>query len=76
MPFRRVTFFLDELAKNASDENIGIFWYSGNNDALSTHWSTEITIQVRSSSAVILSQKLILFQEHYLRRSARFHFST
>ncbi|KAJ7675175.1 Alpha/Beta hydrolase protein [Mycena rosella] len=39
------TFFMDELAANATKENIGIVWYSGNDDALTTHWSTEVVIQ-------------------------------
>jgi carboxypeptidase D len=45
--FRRSTFFMDELAANATKENVGIVWYSGNDDALTTHWSTEVVIQVR-----------------------------
>ncbi|KAJ7720800.1 alpha/beta-hydrolase [Mycena metata] len=39
------TFFLDELAANATKENVGMVWYSGNDDALTTHWSTEVVIQ-------------------------------
>ncbi|KAF7354057.1 Carboxypeptidase [Mycena venus] len=39
------TFFMDELAANATKENVGIVWYSGNDDALTTHWSTEVVIQ-------------------------------
>ncbi|KAJ7024658.1 alpha/beta-hydrolase [Mycena alexandri] len=39
------TFFLDELAANATKNNVGIVWYSGNDDALTTHWSTEVVIQ-------------------------------
>ncbi|KAF7320774.1 Carboxypeptidase [Mycena chlorophos] len=39
------TFFLDELAANASAANISMVWYSGNDDALTTHWSTEVVIQ-------------------------------
>jgi carboxypeptidase D len=38
---------MDELAANATKENVGIVWYSGNDDALTTHWSTEVVIQVR-----------------------------
>ncbi|KAJ7737771.1 alpha/beta-hydrolase [Mycena maculata] len=39
------TTFLDELATNATKEGIDIVWYSGNDDALTTHWSTEVAIQ-------------------------------
>ncbi|KAJ6524154.1 Alpha/Beta hydrolase protein [Mycena capillaripes] len=39
------TFFMDELAANATKEGVGIVWYSGNDDALTTHWSTEVVIQ-------------------------------
>ncbi|KAJ7472558.1 alpha/beta-hydrolase [Mycena latifolia] len=39
------TSFMDELAANATKENVGIVWYSGNDDALTTHWSTEVVIQ-------------------------------
>jgi carboxypeptidase D len=38
---------MDELAANATKDNVGIVWYSGNDDALTTHWSTEVVIQVR-----------------------------
>ncbi|KAF7337172.1 Carboxypeptidase [Mycena venus] len=39
------TSFMDELAANATKDNVGIVWYSGNDDALTTHWSTEVVIQ-------------------------------
>ncbi|KAJ7111806.1 hypothetical protein C8R44DRAFT_742173 [Mycena epipterygia] len=39
------TSFLDELATNATKEGISMVWYSGNDDALTTHWSTEVVIQ-------------------------------
>ncbi|KAJ7306886.1 alpha/beta-hydrolase [Mycena albidolilacea] len=39
------TTFMDELAANATKENVGIVWYSGNDDALTSHWSTEVVIQ-------------------------------
>ncbi|KAJ7679388.1 alpha/beta-hydrolase [Mycena polygramma] len=39
------TYFMDELAANATKEGVGIVWYSGNDDALTTHWSTEVVIQ-------------------------------
>ncbi|KAF8172386.1 Alpha/Beta hydrolase protein [Mycena galopus ATCC 62051] len=39
------TSFMDELAANATNDNVGIVWYSGNDDALTTHWSTEVVIQ-------------------------------
>ncbi|CAK5281400.1 unnamed protein product [Mycena citricolor] len=39
------TTFLDELAANATEEGIDFVWYSGNDDALTTHWSTEVVIQ-------------------------------
>ncbi|KAJ7111801.1 Alpha/Beta hydrolase protein [Mycena epipterygia] len=39
------TSFMDELATNATKEGISIVWYSGNDDALTTHWSTEVVIQ-------------------------------
>jgi carboxypeptidase D len=38
--------FMDELAANASANGVGILWYSGNDDALTTHFSTEVAIQV------------------------------
>ncbi|EIN03545.1 alpha/beta-hydrolase [Punctularia strigosozonata HHB-11173 SS5] len=37
--------FMDDLAANATENNVTIIWYSGNDDALTTHWSTEIVIQ-------------------------------
>ncbi|KAJ6483116.1 alpha/beta-hydrolase [Mycena sanguinolenta] len=39
------TSFLDELAANATKDSVGIVWYSGNDDALTGHWSTEVVIQ-------------------------------
>ncbi|KAJ6624992.1 Alpha/Beta hydrolase protein [Mycena sp. CBHHK59/15] len=39
------TSFMDELAANATKGGVGIVWYSGNDDALTTHWSTEVVIQ-------------------------------
>jgi hypothetical protein len=39
--------FMDELATNASANGVRLVWYSGNDDALTTHFSTEVTIQVR-----------------------------
>jgi hypothetical protein len=38
--------FMDELAANASANGVGMIWYSGNDDALTTHFSTEVAIQV------------------------------
>ncbi|KAJ3868604.1 alpha/beta-hydrolase [Lentinula novae-zelandiae] len=37
--------FMDELMANATAENIGILWFSGNDDALSAHFSLEVAIQ-------------------------------
>ncbi|KAF5361823.1 hypothetical protein D9756_002268 [Leucocoprinus leucothites] len=37
--------FLSELAANASKQDIGVVFYSGNNDALIAHRGTEVTIQ-------------------------------
>ncbi|KAJ3778511.1 alpha/beta-hydrolase [Lentinula raphanica] len=37
--------FMDELMANATTENVGILWFSGNDDALSAHFSTEVAIQ-------------------------------
>jgi carboxypeptidase D len=42
--------FMDELATNASANGVRIVWYSGNDDALTTHFSTEVAIQVRLTS--------------------------
>ncbi|KAJ7048643.1 alpha/beta-hydrolase [Mycena amicta] len=39
------TFFMDDLATNATNEGVQMVWYSGNDDALTTHWSTEVVIQ-------------------------------
>jgi hypothetical protein len=33
--------FMDELAANAFANAVGIVWYSGNGDALTTHFSTD-----------------------------------
>jgi hypothetical protein len=33
--------FLDDLAKNASAHNISVVIYSGNDDSLVPHWSSE-----------------------------------
>ncbi|KAJ7157226.1 hypothetical protein C8R46DRAFT_1225832 [Mycena filopes] len=36
---------MNELAGNATKQNVGMMWYSGNDDTLTTHWSTEVVIQ-------------------------------
>jgi carboxypeptidase D len=46
---------MDELAANATKENVGIVWYSGNDDALTSHWSTEVVIQVRIYPSSLLT---------------------
>ncbi|KAJ3761692.1 alpha/beta-hydrolase, partial [Lentinula raphanica] len=43
--YRRPMEFMDELMANATTENVGILWFSGNDDALSAHFSTEVAIQ-------------------------------
>ncbi|KAJ4480940.1 alpha/beta-hydrolase [Lentinula aciculospora] len=37
--------FMDELMANATADNVGILWFSGNDDALSAHFSLEVAIQ-------------------------------
>ncbi|KAJ3981145.1 alpha/beta-hydrolase [Lentinula detonsa] len=37
--------FMDELMANATMENVRILWFSGNDDALSAHFSLEVAIQ-------------------------------
>lgn len=39
--------FLSEMATNATNADIGVVIYSGNNDALIGHRGTEVTIQVQ-----------------------------
>lgn len=40
--------FLSDLATNATKQDIGFVFYSGNNDALIAHRGTEVTIQVKN----------------------------
>jgi hypothetical protein len=54
MLFSPVTFF-DDLAANMSDHNVSLVIYSGNDDSLVAHWSSEGSVRVYSRPSSVLT---------------------
>ena len=62
--------FFTELATNATNNDVRIITYVGNDDGISPHFGTEVTIQVRRFTRVV-SFGANHVTEHDVRRYSR-----
>lgn len=68
--------FFTELATNATNNDVRIITYVGNDDGISPHFGTEVTIQVRRFSCILAFFGANHVTEHDVRRHSRIYETT
>ena len=60
--------FFTELATNATQHGVHIITYVGNDDGISPHFGTEVTIQVCCTLSPLQSANICYLAEYHFRR--------
>lgn len=68
--------FFTELATNATNNDVRIITYVGNDDGISPHFGTEVTIQVREFDRALAFFGADYVTEHDVRRHSRIYETT